>query len=122
MESDPTSGSEPGDEVLVALGRRPNSDRFDPAAAGIGTDDNGIIVTNDHPETSAENVWAQGDVADNAMFRHSGDSETGHVVAMRNGVGPGTGGHRPRPSHAEQGDAVGVPRRTSRGVTAGCYS
>ena len=70
-----------GDEVLVALGRRPNSDRLNLEAAGIETGDNGFIVTDDHLGTSAENVWAQGDVADNAMFKHSGDYETDHVVA-----------------------------------------
>jgi mycothione reductase len=65
-----------GDELLVALGRRPNTDTLDVAAAGIETDDNGFIVTNDRLETSADGVWAQGDIADNAMFKHSGDYET----------------------------------------------
>ncbi|WP_254820807.1 dihydrolipoyl dehydrogenase [Haloglomus halophilum] len=70
-----------GEAVLVALGRRPNSDQLDLEAAGIETDDNGFIVTDDYLGTSAENVWAQGDIADNAMFKHSGDYETDHVVA-----------------------------------------
>jgi len=65
-----------GDDLLVALGRRPNTDTLDVAAAGIETDDNGFIVTDDRLETSAANVWAQGDIADNAMFKHSGDYET----------------------------------------------
>jgi dihydrolipoamide dehydrogenase len=65
-----------GDDLLVALGRRANTDQLDVSAAGIETDDNGFIVTNDRLETSAENVWAQGDIADNAMFKHSGDYET----------------------------------------------
>jgi mycothione reductase len=65
-----------GSDLLVALGRRPNTDTVDVEAAGIETDDNGFIVTDDHLETSAENVWAQGDIANNAMFKHSGDYET----------------------------------------------
>jgi dihydrolipoamide dehydrogenase len=65
-----------GEELLVALGRHPNTDTLDVEAAGIETDDNGFIVTNDRLETSADNVWAQGDIADNAMFKHSGDYET----------------------------------------------
>jgi mycothione reductase len=65
-----------GDDLLVALGRRPNTDTLDVEAAGIETDDNGFIVTNDQLETSADNVWAQGDIADNGMFKHSGDYET----------------------------------------------
>jgi dihydrolipoamide dehydrogenase len=69
-----------GDDLLVALGRVPNTDALDVAAAGIDTDDRGFVRTNDRLETSAENVWAQGDVADNAMFKHSGDYETRVVV------------------------------------------
>jgi mycothione reductase len=65
-----------GDELLVALGRRPNTDTLDVEAGGIETDDNGFVVTNDRLETSADGVWAQGDIADNAMFKHSGDYET----------------------------------------------
>jgi dihydrolipoamide dehydrogenase len=65
-----------GEELLVALGRRPNTDTLDVEAAGIETDDRGFVVTNDRLETNAENVWAQGDIADNAMFKHSGDYET----------------------------------------------
>jgi dihydrolipoamide dehydrogenase len=70
-----------GEEVLVALGRRPNTDTLAVEEAGIETDDRGFVVTNDRLETSAENVWAQGDIADNAMFKHSGDYETGITVA-----------------------------------------
>jgi dihydrolipoamide dehydrogenase len=65
-----------GDELLVALGRRPNTDTLQVDAAGIEMDDRGFIITNDHLETSADGVWAQGDIADNAMFKHSGDYET----------------------------------------------
>ena len=65
-----------GDDLLVALGRRPNTDSLDVGAAGIETDDNGFIVTDARLETTADGVWAQGDIADNAMFKHSGDYET----------------------------------------------
>ena len=77
-----------GDELLVALGRRPNTDTLDVEAAGIETDDNGFIVTNDHLATTAEGVWAQGDIADNAMFKHSGDYET--EVTIENVVNDGS--------------------------------
>lgn len=77
-----------GDKLLVALGRRPNTDTLDVEAAGIETDDNGFIVTNDHLATTAEGVWAQGDIADNAMFKHSGDYET--EVTIENVVNDGS--------------------------------
>jgi dihydrolipoamide dehydrogenase len=70
-----------GEEVLVALGRRPNTDTLDLDVTAIETDDQGFIETNEYLETTAENVWAQGDIADNAMFKHSGDYETDHTVA-----------------------------------------
>ena len=70
-----------GDELLVALGRRPNTDTLNVEAAGIGTDGDGFVVTDDQLRTSADNVWAQGDIADNAMFKHSGDHETEVAVA-----------------------------------------
>ncbi|NHN64476.1 dihydrolipoyl dehydrogenase [Haloarcula sp. JP-Z28] len=77
-----------GDDVLVALGRRPNTDTLNVDAAGIETDDNGFIVTDDTLATSAEGVWAQGDIADNAMFKHAGDYET--QVTIENVVHDGT--------------------------------
>jgi dihydrolipoamide dehydrogenase len=70
-----------GSEILVALGRRPNSDTLNLDAAGIAVDDRGFVETNEYLETTAENVWAQGDVAGNALFKHSGDYETRHAVA-----------------------------------------
>ncbi len=69
-----------GEEVLVALGRRPNTDELNLDSAGIEVDDRGFVETNEYLETTAENVWAQGDVAGNALFKHSGDYETRHVI------------------------------------------
>ena len=73
-----------GSEILVALGRRPNSDKLGLDAAGIDTDDRGFITTDEYLKTSADGVYAQGDVADNAMFKHSGDYET--WVTIRNAI------------------------------------
>lgn len=70
-----------GSEVLVALGRRPNSDTLNLDAAGIDTTDDGFIETNEYLETTTKHVWGQGDIAGNAMFKHSGDYETRHTVA-----------------------------------------
>jgi len=70
-----------GDEVLVALGRRPNSDTLDLENTSIEVDDRGFIETNEFLETTAENVWAQGDIAGNALFKHSGDYETRYTIS-----------------------------------------
>jgi mycothione reductase len=68
-----------GDELLVALGRRPNTDGIDLEATNVETNDDGFIATDDQLRTNVENVWAMGDIADNGMFKHSGDYE-GEVV------------------------------------------
>lgn len=70
-----------GSEVLVALGRRPNSDTLNLETAGIAVDAHGFIETDAYLATTAEHVWAQGDIAGNALFKHSGDYETRHTVA-----------------------------------------
>jgi dihydrolipoamide dehydrogenase len=69
-----------GDEVLLATGRRPNTDRWNVSAAGLDTDDDGFVETDDHLETSVDGVYAIGDIAGNYMFKHSGDKEAEHVV------------------------------------------
>jgi mycothione reductase len=69
-----------GDELLLAVGRRPNTDALSVETAGIETDERGFIETDQYLATTAENVWAQGDIAGNQMFKHSGDYETEQTV------------------------------------------
>jgi mycothione reductase len=69
-----------GDELLVALGRRPNTDSIDLDATNVVTTDAGFIETDEQLRTTVENVWAMGDIADNSMFKHSGDYE-GEIMA-----------------------------------------
>lgn len=69
-----------GDRLLIAAGRRPNTDQLDVENGGIDTDDRGYVETNEFLETSAENVWAQGDIAGNYQFKHAADRETKSVV------------------------------------------
>ena len=88
-----TAASESGDEVevrgdrlLLAVGRRPNTDTWDVAAGGVDTDDDGFVETDECLRTSVDGVYAIGDVAGNYMFKHSGDKEAEYVVdAVVNG-------------------------------------
>lgn len=57
-----------GNELLVAAGRRPNTDRLNLEATDLETDDRGFLDVNDHFETGVEGVWAIGDVTGNAPF------------------------------------------------------
>ena len=59
-----------GSHLLVATGRVPNSDTLNLPAAGIQTDKRGFILVNDRLETTAENVYALGDIKGGPAFTH----------------------------------------------------
>lgn len=63
------------DKVLMAVGRRPNTDGLNVDAAGVSLTDRGFIETKDHWQTSASNVWAVGDVIGGAMLAHKAEEE-----------------------------------------------
>lgn len=60
-----------GSHVLLATGRRPNTDDLGLDAAGIETDKRGYIVVDDGLATSAEGVWAMGDCNGKGAFTHT---------------------------------------------------
>ena len=64
-----------GDTLLVATGRRPNGDRLGLAAAGIDTHADGRIAVDAFQRTSAENVWALGDVSSEYQLKHVANHE-----------------------------------------------
>jgi dihydrolipoamide dehydrogenase len=68
------------DRVLVAVGRQPVSDTLDLEAAGVETNDRGIIETDDRARSNVDNVYAVGDVAGEPMLAHKGSAE-GKVAA-----------------------------------------
>jgi pyruvate/2-oxoglutarate dehydrogenase complex dihydrolipoamide dehydrogenase (E3) component len=59
-----------GSHLLVAAGRRPNTDDLNPEAAGVATDDRGFVPVNDRLETSADGIYAIGDVTGGPAFTH----------------------------------------------------
>jgi dihydrolipoamide dehydrogenase len=69
-----------GDRLLIATGREPNSDVWNVSAAGIETDEKGFVETDEYLRTSADGVYAMGDIAGNYMFKHAGDKEAEYVV------------------------------------------
>jgi pyruvate/2-oxoglutarate dehydrogenase complex dihydrolipoamide dehydrogenase (E3) component len=66
------SGSETvtGSHLLVATGRRPNSDDLGLENAGVATDARGFIRVNNRLETGVPGVWALGDVKGGPAFTH----------------------------------------------------
>lgn len=59
-----------GSHLLVATGRAPNSDTLNLAAAGAQTSERGFIQVNDRLETTAEGVYALGDIKGGPAFTH----------------------------------------------------
>ena len=63
------------EELLVATGRIPNGDRLEVAAGGIATDRAGYVVTDEQRRTTAEGVWALGDVTNPVQLKHVANHE-----------------------------------------------
>ena len=59
-----------GSHLLVAIGRTPNSDTLNLGAAGIETDAQGFIRTNNRLETNVDGVFALGDIKGGPAFTH----------------------------------------------------
>jgi pyruvate/2-oxoglutarate dehydrogenase complex dihydrolipoamide dehydrogenase (E3) component len=65
-----------GDEIaaewlLVAVGRAPVTEGLDLAAAGVATDAQGYVRTDDYLRTTAKGVCAVGDVTGRLLFTHA---------------------------------------------------
>ena len=69
-----------GDTLLIATGRRPNSDTLNATAAGIMLHPDGRIVADDFQRTSVENIWVLGDISSPHMLKHVANHEA-RVVA-----------------------------------------
>ncbi|AZA13840.1 mycothione reductase [Corynebacterium choanae] len=65
--------------LLVATGRTPNGANLDPEQAGIATDGPRIVV-DEFGRTSADGVWALGDVSSPYQLKHVANAETRAVV------------------------------------------
>ena len=56
--------------MLVAFGRTPNTTGLNLEAAGIELNDRGGIKVDEHLRTTADNVWAMGDVTGGMQFTY----------------------------------------------------
>ena len=74
-----------GSHLLVAVGRVPNSDRLNTKAAGIDVDDLGFIMVDDHCRTSAEGVFALGDINGRGAFTHTSVNDAEIVLDLMRG-------------------------------------
>jgi pyruvate/2-oxoglutarate dehydrogenase complex dihydrolipoamide dehydrogenase (E3) component len=67
--------------VLLAVGRRPNTDDLGLEAAGVAVDAHGYIAVDDQLRTSAPGIWAMGDCNGKGAFTHTSYNDFEIVAA-----------------------------------------
>jgi pyruvate/2-oxoglutarate dehydrogenase complex dihydrolipoamide dehydrogenase (E3) component len=70
-----------GSHVLLAVGRRPNTDDLDLDKAGVAVDKYGYIVVDDQLRTSVPGIWAMGDCNGKGAFTHTSYNDYEIVAA-----------------------------------------
>jgi pyruvate/2-oxoglutarate dehydrogenase complex dihydrolipoamide dehydrogenase (E3) component len=83
FELTPAPGAAPivGSHLLVAVGRRPNTDDLGLEATGVRTDPGGYIVVDDQLRTNVEHIWAMGDCNGKGAFTHTSYNDFEIVAA-----------------------------------------
>ncbi len=70
-----------GSHLLLAVGRRPNTDDLGLEAAGVATDARGYVTVDDELRTSAPGIWALGDCNGRGAFTHTAYNDFEIVAA-----------------------------------------
>lgn len=76
------------DYCLIAIGRRPYTDKLGLENIGVKVDERGCIETNAHLETNVEGIFAIGDVVKGAMLAHKAEEEGVYVAEYMVGQHP----------------------------------
>ena len=79
-----------GDAILMATGRRPNTDGLEAQKAGIALSDRGAVVTDEHLRTNVPNIWAAGDVCGNLQFTYISLDDSRIIMSDMSGKGDRT--------------------------------
>ena len=77
-----------GDYCLVSVGRKPYTEGLNAEAAGVKLNDRGQVEVDQHLRTSAENIYAIGDVVRGAMLAHKAEEEGVMVAEILAGQKP----------------------------------
>jgi dihydrolipoamide dehydrogenase len=85
---DKKQGSLEGDVVLVAVGRKPFTDKLGLENVGIEKDNRGRVVVDEHWRTKVPSIYAIGDAIQGAMLAHKAEEE-GVAVAEYIATGHG---------------------------------
>ncbi len=68
------------DQLLVVIGREPNSDILDVKATGVEVIDHGYIKVNEYLETNIPGIYAFGDIVGILPFRHTANDQVGYAI------------------------------------------
>jgi dihydrolipoamide dehydrogenase len=68
------------DKILLAVGRKPNSDNLGLEQAGVAVGKGGFVIADDHLRTNVAGIYAIGDLIGGMMLAHKATKE-GEVVA-----------------------------------------
>ena len=77
-----------GDYCLLAIGRKPYTDKLNLEKVGVNLDERGKIIVNDHLETAVPGIYAIGDVIKGAMLAHKAEEEGTYVAETIAGQKP----------------------------------
>ncbi|HSE54727.1 MAG TPA: FAD-dependent oxidoreductase, partial [Nocardioidaceae bacterium] len=75
LDSDGTPDTVEVDTLLVATGRRSNSDGLDLERVGVEVDDTGLVLVDDYQRTNVEGIWALGDISNRWQLKHVSNHE-----------------------------------------------
>jgi pyruvate/2-oxoglutarate dehydrogenase complex dihydrolipoamide dehydrogenase (E3) component len=81
IESDGSQSEVKGSHLLVAIGRRPNTDDLTLDRAGVTTDSHGYIQVDDQLQTNVPGIWALGDCNGHGGFTHTSYNDFEIVAA-----------------------------------------
>jgi len=76
------------DYCLIAIGRKPYTDKLGLDNVGVNKDERGRIITNNHLETNIPGIYAIGDVVKGAMLAHKAEDEGVFVAEHMHGEKP----------------------------------
>jgi pyruvate/2-oxoglutarate dehydrogenase complex dihydrolipoamide dehydrogenase (E3) component len=108
-----------GSHLLLAVGRRPNTDDLGLETAGVQQDKRGYIVVDDQLRTNVPGIWALGDCNGKGAFTHTAYNDFEIVAANLLENDWQAGEERFGAQRQRRGPGPGVaPRRVSDRITA----
>jgi pyruvate/2-oxoglutarate dehydrogenase complex dihydrolipoamide dehydrogenase (E3) component len=81
VDCEPSATEVSGTHVLLAVGRRPNTDDLGLEKAGVALDGRGYIVVDDQLRSNVPGIWAMGDCNGRGAFTHTSYNDFEIVAA-----------------------------------------